>query len=185
MNCNTRKFGGNESWKKLFWMQYNSESICMCWKHKIKTAQCHCGIIFFNVGWNCAALVWASIVANLFLSCNRIFLMSPLHDLPLIIKWHLIRKNSALFQGEFRNSTFLENPSNESNQLVQRWNKYYTFIRALCFWFTMYVCVCYFVNATLQRVFWLSWKNKSENDLQRFVIVYFIFTYKSIFFIKV
>ena len=90
-----------------------------------------------------------------------------------------------IFQGEFRNSTFLENPSNESNQLVQRWNKYYTCIRALCFWFTMYVSVCYFVNATLQRVFWLSWKNKSENDLQRFVIVYFIFTYKSIFFIKV
>ena len=96
MNCNAPKFGGNESWKKLFWMQYNSESICMCWKHKTKTAQCHCGIIFFNVGWNCAALVWASIVANLSLSCNQIFLMSPLHDLPLIIKWHLIRKNSAL-----------------------------------------------------------------------------------------
>ena len=96
MNFTTPKFGGNESWKKLFWMKYNSESICMCWKHKTKTAQCHCGIIFFNVGWNCAALVWASIVANLFLSCNRFFLMSPLHDLPLIIKWHLIRKNSAL-----------------------------------------------------------------------------------------
>ena len=98
MNFTTPKFGGNESWKKLFWMQYNSESICMCWKHKTKTAQCHCGIIFFNVGWNCAALVWASIVANLSLSCNRFFLVSPLHDLPLIIKWHLIRKNSALFK---------------------------------------------------------------------------------------
>ena len=65
-----------------------------------------------------------------------------------------------IFQGGFRNSTFLENPSNESNQLVQRSNKYYTCIRALCFWFSMYVCVT-FVNTTLQMVFWLSWKNKS------------------------
>ena len=83
--------------EKTFWMQFNFKSICMCWKHKTKTDQCHCGIIFFHVGWNCAALVWASIVANLSLSCNRFFLMSSLHDLPLIIKWHLIRKNSALW----------------------------------------------------------------------------------------
>ena len=69
----------------------------MCWKHKTKMAQFYCWIISFNVGWYRAALVCPSIVANLALSCNSIFLMSPLHDLLLMIKWHLIRKNRALF----------------------------------------------------------------------------------------
>ena len=61
-----------------------------------------------------------------------------------------------IFQGEFRNSTLLENLS---NQLVQRSNKYYTRITFLVL---LNVCVCVTIlNATLQRVFWLSWKNKS------------------------
>ena len=105
--------------EKVFWIQFKSESICMCWKHKTKTGQCHCLTIFANVGWKCAALRWASIVANLFLLCNRIFLMSPLHELLLIIRWHLIRTNSALSllkidnvlpfgkKGVIKHSTFL------------------------------------------------------------------------------
>ena len=83
--------------EKAFWIQFKSESICMCWKHKTKTGQCHCLIIFVNIGWKCAALSWASIVANLFSLCNRILLMSPFHDLVLIVTRHLIRNNSALF----------------------------------------------------------------------------------------
>ena len=96
LNCNKPNIGENESWKKLFWIQFSVESICMCWKHKTKTGQCHCLIIFANVRWKCAALSWASFVAILFLLCNRIFLMIPLHDLLLIIRWHLIRNDSAL-----------------------------------------------------------------------------------------
>ena len=97
MNCNTPHFGGNESWKKLFWIQFKSESICMCWKHKNKTGECHYLIIFVNIRWKCAALSWASIVANLFLLWNRILLMSPLQDLVLLIRWHLIKNNSTVW----------------------------------------------------------------------------------------
>ena len=53
-----------------------------------------------------------------------------------------------MFQGKFRNSTFLENLS---NQLIQRSNKYYTRITFLV---VLNVCVwVLIVNATLQRVF--------------------------------
>ena len=85
-----------------------------------------------------------------------------------------------IFQGEFRNSTLVENLS---NQLVQRSNKYYTRIRFLVL---LNVCVCVTIlNATLQRSFDCHERIKAENDFTRFVIMYFIFTYKSKFFIKV
>ena len=87
-----------------------------------------------------------------------------------------------IFQGEIQNATFLENLS---NQLVQRSNKYYTRITFLV---VLNVCVWVLIeNATLQRVFQFDCHEriKAENDFTRFVIVYFIFTYKSNFFIKV
>ena len=87
-------------------------------KHKIKTGQCHCLIIFANVGWKCAALSWASIIAILFLLCNQIFLMSPLHDLLIIIRWHLIRNNSALWKdsaGWVRVQLFLKGDSKRTS----------------------------------------------------------------------
>ena len=75
-----------------------------------------------------------------------------------------------IFQGEFRNSTFLENLS---NQLVQRSNKYYICITFLV---VLNVCVC----ATIDCHEGI----KAKNDLQCFIIAYFIFTYKSIFLSK-
>ena len=76
-----------------------------------------------------------------------------------------------IFQGEIQNATFLENLS---NQLVQRSNKYYA---CIAFLVVLNVCVCVTIDCH-ERI-------KAENDLQRFVIVYFIFTYKSKFFINV
>ena len=74
-----------------------------------------------------------------------------------------------IFQGGFRNSTFLENLS---NQLIQRSNKYYTRITFLV---VLNVCVWVsIVNATLKRLFQFDCHEriKAETDLQRFVIVY-------------
>ena len=86
-----------------------------------------------------------------------------------------------IFQGEFRNSTLLENLS---NQLVQKSNKYYIRITFLVL---LNVCVCVTIlkMPPCKGSFDCHERIKAENDFTRFVIMYFIFTYKSKFFIKV